>query len=123
MPDISLEDLQVHEGWGGRLVRDATRLDLLQALGLVSVCTTCLGDGFVWVPQSRAAWSEKKSCPDCVDGLVVSPEAVERVKAQLLHYLDDELFLNLEEDLDGIVDWAWVIGAGLRAALGLGGTG
>jgi hypothetical protein len=44
-----------------------------------------------------------------------SEEMVERAKRQMLHYLDEELFLDLEAS--GIVDWDWLARATLETAL------
>ena len=50
---------------------------------LVSVCTTCERTGKV-ASAYNADQTVFVDCPDCVDGLVVSPEAIERMR-QVIH--------------------------------------
>ena len=90
MPDLSLDDLRrLPKGLGSRpTVKRSelgipSRLDVLLALGLVSVCTTCERTGKV-ASAYNADQTVFVDCPDCVDGLVVSPEAIERMR-QVIH--------------------------------------
>jgi len=53
----------------------------------------------------------------------IPTEWVERAKTQMLHYFDDELFLDLQADLEGIVDWDWLARATLESAIGVFGGG
>ena len=105
---------------------------------LVSVCTTCSGSLKVWDCQCGHAvenhnldiddagldfcsrcdcrrWRQKP-CPDCTDGLVVSPEAVER-------FADAHWEYRRNNDVTDTPDHMRLFEAGLRAALGIGGEG
>ena len=104
-----------NEGWRDDYT-PATRLDVLQALGLVSVCSTC-DDGWIRVNQkSRPDYGEITPCPDCTDGLVVSPEAVERLGVVI-----QDMWVDTPAADGGLSES--IAEAGLRAALGVGGTG
>lgn len=111
--------VEIPMGGDMRPVVEAEKRDLFRALGFIS-CQTCGGSGLI----EQTPW-KSNGCDTCgvngEQGLGVRPsdEMVERVRKQILHYLDDELFLDIERELEGIVDWNWLSEAALIAGIGL----
>ena len=89
---------------------------------LVSVCTTCDGSG-----EIATGYNEEQTvfgrCLDCVDGLVVSPEAVERAAAALFTLIVEDMPVEPFGTYASDEQYRAQARVALRAALGLGGEG